>query len=144
MKRIPVGVISLPSGRPPISPRLRAPPPARSLTWAGTSPSRRTAGLVRATKNRPSITDCPHAAPDSVTADFSRLISGLAMNSASTGLEFIADPVAGTSYEFDFNVAGVGQPSLMLPGVALFGGRTYTIYVVGPQAALSGIVTVDN
>jgi hypothetical protein len=32
----------------------------------------------------------------------------------------------------------------MLPGVALFGGRTYTIYVVGPQAALSGIVTVDN
>jgi hypothetical protein len=76
--------------------------------------------------------------------NFSKLISGLAMNSASTGLEFIADPVAGTSYEFDFNVAGVGQPSLMLPGVALFGGRTYTIYVVGPRAALSGIVTVDN
>jgi hypothetical protein len=76
--------------------------------------------------------------------NFSKLISGLAMNSASTGLEFTADPVAGTTYEFDFNVAGVGQPSLMLPGVALFGGRTYTIYVVGPQAALSGIVTVDN
>ncbi len=76
--------------------------------------------------------------------NFSKLISGLAMNSASTGLEFSADPVAGTSYEFDFNVAGIGQPSLMLPGVALFGGRTYTIYIVGPQSALSGIVTGDN
>jgi hypothetical protein len=76
--------------------------------------------------------------------NFSKLISGLAMNSASTGLEFSADPVAGTTYEFDFNVAGTTQPSLMLPGVALFGGRTYTIYIVGPQVALSGIVTGDN
>lgn len=79
-----------------------------------------------------------------VYVNFSRLISGLAMNSALSGLEFGADAVAGTTYEFDFNVAGTSQSSLKLPGVTLFGGRTYTIYVVGAQAALSGIVTGDN
>jgi hypothetical protein len=79
-----------------------------------------------------------------VYVNFSRILSGVAMNSASTGLDFTADPVAGTSYEFDFNVAGTAQPSLKLPGVALFGGKTYTIYIVGPQVALSGIVTGDN
>jgi hypothetical protein len=79
-----------------------------------------------------------------VYVNFSKLVSGLAMNAAVAGLEFNADPVAGTSYEFDFNVAGTTQSSLKLPGVALFGGKTYTIYVVGPQAALSGIFTGDN
>jgi hypothetical protein len=79
-----------------------------------------------------------------VYVNFSKLVSGLAMNAAVGGLEFDADPVAGTSYEFDFNVAGTNQSSLKLPGVALFGGRTYTIYVVGPQAALSGVFTGDN
>jgi Domain of unknown function (DUF4397) len=79
-----------------------------------------------------------------VYVNFSKLISGLAMNSASTDIEFNADPAAGTTYEFDFNVAGTTQSSLKLPGVALFGGKTYTIYIVGPQAALSGIFTGDN
>ena len=79
-----------------------------------------------------------------VYVNFSKLVSGLAMNAAVAGLEFDADPVAGTSYEFDFNVVGTSQSSLKLPGVALFGGRTYTIYVVGPQAALSGVFTGDN
>jgi trimeric autotransporter adhesin len=79
-----------------------------------------------------------------VYANFSKVFSALAMNSASTGLEFSADPDVGTSYEFDFAVAGTVQPSLKLPGVALFGGKTYTVYVVGSQAALSGIVTGDN
>jgi hypothetical protein len=79
-----------------------------------------------------------------IYVNFSKLISGLAMNSASTDIEFNADPAAGTTYEFDFNVAGTNQSSLKLPGVALFGGKTYTIYVVGPQAALSGIFTGDN
>jgi hypothetical protein len=79
-----------------------------------------------------------------VYVNFGKLLSNLAMNSASTGFEFSADPVAGTTYEFDFNVAGTVQPSLKLPGIALFGGKTYTIYVVGPQVALSGILTGDN
>ena len=79
-----------------------------------------------------------------VYVNFSKLISSLAMSSASTGLEFSADPVAGTTYEFDFNVAGTAQSSLKLSGIALFGGKTYTVYLVGPQAALSGILTGDN
>jgi Domain of unknown function (DUF4397) len=79
-----------------------------------------------------------------VYVNFGKLISGLAMNSASTGASFNADATAGTTYEFDFNVAGTSQPSLKLPNVTLFGGRTYTIYIVGPQAALSGILTGDN
>ncbi len=79
-----------------------------------------------------------------VFVNFSKLISSLAMGSASRGFEFTADPVAGTTYEFDFNLAGTTQPSLKLPGITLFGGKTYTIYVVGPQTALSGIVTGDN
>lgn len=79
-----------------------------------------------------------------VFVNFSKLISSLAMSSASTGVEFSADPVAGTTYEFDFNVAGTAQPSLKLPSITLFGGRTYTIYIVGPQSALSGIFTGDN
>jgi hypothetical protein len=79
-----------------------------------------------------------------VYVNFGKAFSALAMNSASPGLEFSADADAGTSYEFDFTVAGTLQPSLKLPGVALFGGKTYTIYVVGPPAALSGIVTGDN
>jgi hypothetical protein len=78
-----------------------------------------------------------------VYVNFSKQIAGLAMNSASPGLEFSADPDAGTNYEIDFNVAGTNQPSLKMP-VTLFGGRVYTIYVVGTQAALSGILTADN
>jgi Domain of unknown function (DUF4397) len=79
-----------------------------------------------------------------VFVNFSKQVAGLAMNSAAAGLEFNADPDAGTSYEIDFNVAGTSQTSLKLPAVTLFGGRTYTIYVVGSQVALTGIVTEDN
>ncbi len=79
-----------------------------------------------------------------VFVNFSKQVGGLAMNSASSGIEFAADPDAGTNYQIDFNVAGTSQPSLQLNAVTLFGGRVYTIYVVGTQAALSGIVTQDN
>lgn len=79
-----------------------------------------------------------------IFVNFSKQVAGLAMNSASAGIEFAADPDAGTNYQIDFNVAGTSQPSLQLNAVSLFGGRVYTIYVVGTQAALSGIVTEDN
>jgi hypothetical protein len=79
-----------------------------------------------------------------VYVNFSKQISGLANNSASSGIEFTADPDAGTNYQINFNVAGTSQPSLQLNAVTLFGGHVYTIYVVGTQAALSGIVTTDN
>jgi Domain of unknown function (DUF4397) len=79
-----------------------------------------------------------------VYVNFSKQISGLAQNSQSSGIEFSADPDAGTNYQIDFDVAGTSQPSLQLNAVTLFGGRVYSIYVVGTQGALSGIVTQDN
>jgi hypothetical protein len=79
-----------------------------------------------------------------VFVNFSRQVSGLAMNTISAGIELDADPTAGTAYEFDFHVSGSSQTVLQLPGVVLFGGQLYTIYVVGPGAALAGVVVQDN
>ena len=79
-----------------------------------------------------------------VFINFSRQVSGLAMNSASAGIALDADPTAGTTYEFDFNVSGSSQASLQLPAVTLLGGHLYTIYVVGPRSALAAAVSQDN
>jgi hypothetical protein len=79
-----------------------------------------------------------------VFVNFSRQVSGLAMNTISAGIELDADPTAGTAYEFDFHVSGSSQTVLQLPGVVLFGGQLYTIYVVGPGSALAGVVVQDN
>lgn len=88
-----------------------------------------------------STTDVPSL---DVFVNFSRQVSGLAMNTASAGIELDADATAGTTYEFDFNVSGSSQTSLQLPAVTLLGGQLYTIYVVGPGAALAGVVVQDN
>lgn len=79
-----------------------------------------------------------------VFVNFSRQVSGLAMNTASAGIELAADATAGTTYEFDFNVSGSSQAGLQLPAVTLLGGQLYTIYVVGPGVALAGVVVQDN
>lgn len=79
-----------------------------------------------------------------VFVNFSRQVSGLAMNTVSPGIELDADATAGTSYEFDFNVSGSSQAALQLPGVVLLGGQLYTIYVVGPASAPAGVVVQDN
>jgi hypothetical protein len=79
-----------------------------------------------------------------VFINFSRQVSGLAMNTVSAGIELDADATAGTAYEFDFNVSGSSQTGLQLPAVPLLGGQLYTIYVVGPGAALAGVVVQDN
>jgi hypothetical protein len=79
-----------------------------------------------------------------VFVNFSRQVSGLAMNTISAGIELDADATAGTAYEFDFNVSGSSQTGLQLPAVLLLGGQLYTIYVVGPGAALAGVVVQDN
>jgi hypothetical protein len=79
-----------------------------------------------------------------VFVNFSKQVSALAMNTASPGIEVDADATAGTSYQFDFNVSGSSQTSLQLPAVTLLGGQLYTIYVVGPAAALAGVVVQDN
>ncbi|HXX84999.1 MAG TPA: DUF4397 domain-containing protein [Casimicrobiaceae bacterium] len=79
-----------------------------------------------------------------VFVDFSRQISGLPQNSGAYSLELPADAVAGTAYLFGFNVAGTAQTVLNLPAVTLLGGKTYTIYVTGPAAAITGAVTQDD
>jgi len=79
-----------------------------------------------------------------VFVNFSRQVSGLAMNTVSAGIELDADATAGTAYEFDFNVSGSSHNSLQLPAVVLLGGQLYTIYVVGSGGALAGVVVEDN
>ncbi|MGH8849719.1 MAG: DUF4397 domain-containing protein [Casimicrobiaceae bacterium] len=79
-----------------------------------------------------------------VFVNFSKRLSGLVMNTASPGVELDADATAGTVYELDFNVSGSSQTSLKLPAVTLLGGKLYTVYVVGPGAALAGVVVEDN
>jgi hypothetical protein len=79
-----------------------------------------------------------------VFINFSKQVAGLPINTVSDGIELTADATAGTTYEFDFNVSGSSQPSLVLPAVNLLGGQLYTIYVVGPGSALAGVVVQDN
>ena len=50
----------------------------------------------------------------------------------------------GTSYEFDFNLAGTTTSLLKLTSVVLTAGHTYTIYLAGPGSSLRGIVSQDN
>ena len=78
-----------------------------------------------------------------VFVNFSKQVSGLAVNSASPYLNFNAAANTGTAYEFDFNVTGTTTAALKLTGVVLTSGHKYTIYVAGPSAALQGIVTQD-
>jgi hypothetical protein len=79
-----------------------------------------------------------------VFVNFSRQVASLAMNTASSGIEFDADPTLGTSYEIDFNVSGSTLTSLSLPAVILTGGHSYSIYLVGSRTALAAVVTQNN
>ena len=79
-----------------------------------------------------------------VFINFSKQISNLPRNSGAYSVEITADAVAGTTYQFGFNVAGTPQTLLTLPSVTLLGGRSYTIYLAGPAASLVGAVTQDN
>jgi len=88
-----------------------------------------------------------NASPDfgsvDVFVNFSRQVTGLTTGGASSYLDFAAD-LNGTSYEFDFNMAGATSSSLVLPGVSLVAGKTYTIYMIGPASALRGVVSRDT
>jgi Domain of unknown function (DUF4397) len=66
----------------------------------------------------------------------------VATNSSSGYFDLTADP-AGTSYQFDFRLAGTTTTVLTMPAVTLIAGGIYTIYVVGPSTALQGVVTQD-
>jgi hypothetical protein len=79
-----------------------------------------------------------------VYVNFSKQITGLVGNSGSAYIDVTADATIGTAFEFDFNIANTTTPVLKLPAVSLIAAHTYTIYVVGPSAALQGVVAKDD
>ena len=79
-----------------------------------------------------------------VYVNFSKQVSALAQNNASSYLNLTAAVVSGTTYEFDFNVAATTTAVLKLPGVLLVAPHKYTVYLSGPAASLQGIVTQDQ
>jgi uncharacterized protein DUF4397 len=79
-----------------------------------------------------------------VFVNFSKQVTGLAMNTASPYLNLTASALTGTPYEFDFNVSGTVTSVLKLPGVTLLPTHKYTVYLAGPTATLQAIVTQDD
>lgn len=79
-----------------------------------------------------------------VYVNFSKQVSALASNTASSYLNLTAASVSGTNYEFDFNIAGTTTPVLKMQSVLLTSPHKYTVYLAGPAASLQGIVTQDQ
>ncbi|MEO8739026.1 MAG: DUF4397 domain-containing protein [Casimicrobiaceae bacterium] len=79
-----------------------------------------------------------------VFVNFSKQVSALTQNTASTYLNLTATAVTGTAYEFDFNVTGTTTALLKLTGVVIASPHKYTVYLAGPPGSLTGIVTQDN
>jgi hypothetical protein len=86
----------------------------------------------------------PNLGPVDVYINFGLTVSGLAENSGSAYINEVADATIGTAYEFDFNISGTTTPVLKLPGVTIIAGHTYSVYVVGPSSAPTGVVTQDD
>jgi hypothetical protein len=79
-----------------------------------------------------------------VFVNFSRQVSGLAINTASSYVNLTASALTGTAYEIDFNLAGTVTSLLKLPGVVLLPTHKYTVYLAGPTGSLQAIVTQDD
>jgi len=79
-----------------------------------------------------------------VFVNFSKQVSALTQNTASSYLNLTATAVTGTVYEFDFNVTGTTTALLKLTGVTIAAPHKYTVYLAGPPGSLTGIVTQDN
>jgi hypothetical protein len=75
--------------------------------------------------------------------NFVKQFGAIVSNSTSPYAEIAAD-VAGTTYEFDFNLAGTTNRVVALPGVVISFGKTYSVYVVGTGAAAQGLVVADD
>jgi hypothetical protein len=90
------------------------------------------------------VNSSPDLAAMDVYVSFVKQFTNVLSNSATAYIELAADATGMTSYEFDFNVAGTTNRVLALPGVILTTGITYTVYVVGPAAALQGVVAADD
>ncbi|HEX8010678.1 MAG TPA: DUF4397 domain-containing protein [Casimicrobiaceae bacterium] len=126
--------------------------PATDTSIAVSGPSGALRSLVLTDNNLPSaagrarvrfVNASPDFAALDVYVNFVKQFSAVATNAASAYTELVAE-TTGTSYEFDFNLAGTVTPALMLPGITLTSGRTYTVYVVGSAAAPQGVVSNDN
>jgi len=79
-----------------------------------------------------------------VFVNFSKQVSALTQNTASSYLNLTATVVTGTVYEFDFNVTGTTSALLKLTNVVITAPHKYTVYLAGPAGNLVGIVTQDN
>jgi hypothetical protein len=126
--------------------------PATDTSIAVSGPAGALRSLVLSDNNLPSavnrarvrfVNASPDLAAIDVYVNFVKQFSGVATNTASAYSELLAD-ATGTTYEFDFNLAGTVTPVLKLPGVTVTSGKTYTIYVVGPGAAPQGVVSNDD
>jgi hypothetical protein len=90
------------------------------------------------------VNGSPDQGPIDVYINFSKQVNFLATNAASGYNEVTADAALGTSFEFDFNVAGTTTPVLKLPNVTIIAAHTYTIYVIGLSTGLQGVVVKDD
>ena len=109
-------------------------------------------GLVLADNNLPAapgrarlrfINASPDLAAMDVYVNFVKQFSAVVSNSSSPYVELTADATVGTSYQFDFNLAGTANRLLQVP-FTITSGRTYSVYVVGSAAALQGVVVPDD
>ena len=77
------------------------------------------------------------------SANFVKLVSGLAANTASAYV--LVDAVeAGTAYQMDFNNAGTTNVVLSVPGLFLGSNHVYTVYLLGSGPTLAGVLTQDR
>jgi len=90
------------------------------------------------------VNSSPNQGSLDVYINFSKQVSGLATNTASTYIEQTADATLGTAFEFDFNVAGTTTPVLKLPNTTLIAGHIYSVYVIGVAPALQGLLVKDD
>jgi len=126
---------------------------ATDTSIALVGPAGAMAGVVLLDDNQPPATGSAgvrfvntsaSVASTDVFVNFSKTISGLAINTASGYVNLTAAALTGTPYEFDFNVSGTTTALLKLPSVTLLPGHKYTVYLAGPTSTLQGIVTQDE
>jgi len=77
-----------------------------------------------------------------IYANGALVAGGVAQNTASPYLLLDAT-TDGTTYQFDFDLAGTTAPVFTLPGVKLVASSVYTVYLIGPPGAAQAIVTQD-
>jgi uncharacterized protein DUF4397 len=85
----------------------------------------------------------PDFAAVDVYANFARLVTGLAANTASD-YALVNAVEAGTAYQIDFNNAGTTNVVLSVPGLFLGSNHVYTVYLLGSGPTLAGVLTQDR